>query len=155
MKAASAAYDRGSPMAKRMMLSRGMYSDGRSQWSRLLSRKKSHGNLQPQKRKLAALSGPSKNSKGARGEESRIVVSASASNFAVHNGRRPRDRTQRKILLNQFRFQSFKKCFHMKCVTIIVPGDFKPCSPRRMFCSLECFEAHWKEKLSGNLWNAH
>jgi hypothetical protein len=28
-----------------------------------------------------------------------------------------------------------------------VPGDFKPSSPRRMFCSTKCFEAHWRQKL--------
>jgi len=50
--------------------------------------------------------------------------------------------------LAQFQFQPFKKCFHVKCSIIFVPGDFKPSSPRRMFCSLECFEAHWREKLS-------
>lgn len=62
-----------------------------------------------------------------------------------------RDRAQRNLLLAQFRFQSFKKCFRVKCKTIFVPGDFKRCSPRRMFCSLQCFEAHWRERLSGHL----
>ena len=47
----------------------------------------------------------------------------------------------------QFRFQPFKKCFNVNCSTVLVPGDFKPCSPRRMFCSQQCFEAHWREKL--------
>ena len=47
----------------------------------------------------------------------------------------------------QFRFQPFKKCFYVNCSTVLVPGDFKPCSPRRMFCSQQCFEAHWREKL--------
>ena len=47
----------------------------------------------------------------------------------------------------QFRFQPFKMCFYVKCSTVLVPGDFKPCSPRRMFCSQECFETHWREKL--------
>ncbi|HEY2115036.1 MAG TPA: hypothetical protein VGJ51_08085 [Candidatus Angelobacter sp.] len=28
-----------------------------------------------------------------------------------------------------------------------MPADFKPSSPRRMFCSTNCFEAHWREKL--------
>jgi hypothetical protein len=50
-------------------------------------------------------------------------------------------------LLAQFGFQPFKKCFYGKCSTIFVPGDFKPSSPRRMFCSTNCFEAHWREKL--------
>lgn len=50
--------------------------------------------------------------------------------------------------LAQFQFQPFKKCFHVNCSMLFVPGDFKPSSPRRMFCSLECFEAHWREKLS-------
>ena len=50
-------------------------------------------------------------------------------------------------LLAQFGFQPFKKCFYGKCSTIFVPGDFKPSSPRRMFCSTECFEAHWRQKL--------
>jgi hypothetical protein len=47
----------------------------------------------------------------------------------------------------QFRFQPFKKCFYVNCSTVLVPADFKPCSPRRMFCSQQCFEAHWREKL--------
>lgn len=50
--------------------------------------------------------------------------------------------------LAQFQFQPFKKCFYLNCSMIFVPSDFKPSSPRRMFCSLECFEAHWREKLS-------
>lgn len=50
-------------------------------------------------------------------------------------------------LLAQFGFQPFKKCFYGKCTTIFVPGDFKPSSPRRMFCSTKCFEAHWRQKL--------
>ncbi len=50
-------------------------------------------------------------------------------------------------LLAQFGFQPFKKCFYGKCSTIFVPGDFKPSSPRRMFCSTKCFEAHWRQKL--------
>jgi hypothetical protein len=50
-------------------------------------------------------------------------------------------------LLAQFGFQPFKKCFYGKCSTIFVPGDFKPSSPRRMFCSTMCFEAHWRQKL--------
>jgi len=50
-------------------------------------------------------------------------------------------------LLSQFGFQPFKKCFYGKCSTIFVPGDFKPSSPRRMFCSTKCFEAHWRQKL--------
>ena len=50
-------------------------------------------------------------------------------------------------LLAQFGFQPFKKCFYGKCSTIFVPGDFKPSSPRRMFCSTQCFEAHWRQKL--------
>jgi hypothetical protein len=58
-----------------------------------------------------------------------------------HNG-------AKRELLKQFRYQVFKKCFHVKCLTIFVPGDFKPSSPRRMFCSLQCFEDHWREKLS-------
>jgi len=53
----------------------------------------------------------------------------------------------RRRLLAQFRFQPFKKCFHARCSTMIVPGDFKPSSPRRMFCSQECFDAHWRERL--------
>lgn len=54
----------------------------------------------------------------------------------------------RRASLAEFRFQPFKKCFHVKCSTVFVPGDFKPSSPRRMFCSLKCFEAHWRDKLS-------
>jgi hypothetical protein len=50
-------------------------------------------------------------------------------------------------LLAQFGFQPFKKCFYGKCSMIFVPGDFKPSSPRRMFCSTKCFEAHWRQKL--------
>lgn len=65
-----------------------------------------------------------------------------------------RDRAQRNLWLAQFRFQSFKKCFYGKCATIFVPSDFKRCGPRRMFCSLQCFEAHWRERLSGNLYGA-
>jgi len=67
--------------------------------------------------------------------------------------RRSLDRTQRTLLLSRFGFKSFKKCFHVGCATIFVPGDFKPCSPRRMFCSLECFQTHWRKKLSSHLWN--
>ena len=54
--------------------------------------------------------------------------------------------TQR--FLARFRFQPFKKCFSMQCSIVFVPGDFKPNSPRRMFCSFKCFEAHWRAKLS-------
>jgi hypothetical protein len=54
-------------------------------------------------------------------------------------------------LVEHFRFQPFKKCFRPLCSTIFVPGDFKSSSPRRMFCSLECFESHWHEKLSSYL----
>jgi len=50
-------------------------------------------------------------------------------------------------LLAQFGFQPFKKCFYGNCSTIFVPGDFKPSSPRRMFCSTQCFEEHWRQKL--------
>jgi hypothetical protein len=50
-------------------------------------------------------------------------------------------------LLTQFGFQPFKKCFYGKCSIIFVPGDFKPSSPRRMFCSTRCFEEHWRQKL--------
>ena len=50
-------------------------------------------------------------------------------------------------LLTQFGFQPFKKCFYGNCSTVFVPGDFKPSSPRRMFCSTPCFEAHWRQKL--------
>jgi hypothetical protein len=57
-----------------------------------------------------------------------------------------RDRFKRGLLA-QFGFQPFKKCFYVKCSTIFVPADFKPSSPRRMFCSMNCFEAHWREKL--------
>lgn len=165
-------------MAQMMILRRRMYSDARSRWNNLLPRKQSPGTLQSQKRKSAALSGRGKNFRGAKAGAPRIAASAkpsAATGLPGSNGmcalipqdvlsplvvpdvakRRPRDRTQRQILLTQFRFQSFKKCFRMKCPTIIVPGDFKPCSPRRMFCSLECFEAHWKEKLSGNLWSTN
>lgn len=51
------------------------------------------------------------------------------------------------VYIAQFRFQTFKKCFYAKCHTIFVPGDFKASSPRRMFCSVECFDTHWREKL--------
>lgn len=60
--------------------------------------------------------------------------------------RRARKNAKRSQMA-QFRFQPFKKCFNVNCSTMLVPGDFKPCSPRRMFCSQECFEAHWREKL--------
>lgn len=60
--------------------------------------------------------------------------------------RRMRKKAKRSHVA-QFRFQPFKKCFNVKCSTVLVPGDFKPCSPRRMFCSQQCFEAHWHEKL--------
>ena len=53
----------------------------------------------------------------------------------------------KRCLLAQFGFQPFKKCFYVKCSTIFVPADFKPSSPRRMFCSTKCFEVHWREKL--------
>ena len=59
-----------------------------------------------------------------------------------------RSRTDKdSFLIAQFRFQTFKKCFYAKCHTIFVPGDFKASSPRRMFCSVECFDTHWREKL--------
>lgn len=41
----------------------------------------------------------------------------------------------------------FKKCFHDKCFMIFVPQDFRPSSPRRVFCSVECFDTHWRELL--------
>ena len=161
-----------------MILRQRMHSDAGRRWNNLHPRKQSPGTLQSQKRKSAVLSHRGKNSRGLKAGALRIAASARTSVAAGLPGgngmcaltpqdvfsplvvpdvvkRRPRDRTQRQILLTQFRFQSFKKCFRMKCPTIFVPGDFKPCSPRRMFCSLECFEAHWKEKLSGNIWSTH
>lgn len=63
-----------------------------------------------------------------------------------HTNRRIR-KNRRRSTVTEFRYQPFKKCFYSKCSTVLVPGDFRPCSPRRMFCSLECFETHWKEKL--------
>lgn len=165
-------------MAKMTRLTARVYSCPRSGWSNLRPRKHSPGPLQLRKRKTAVLGGSGKMAKVPKRIDAQVTISARTSataNPTNGNGfhtltlspipspcvtpeiakRRPRDRTQRKILLTQFRFQSFKKCFRMKCATIIVPGDFKPCSPRRMFCSQECFEAHWKEKLSGNLWKAN
>lgn len=56
-------------------------------------------------------------------------------------------KNRRRATVAEYRFQPFKKCFYTKCSTVLVPGDFRPCSPRRMFCSQECFETHWKEKL--------
>jgi len=41
----------------------------------------------------------------------------------------------------------FKKCFRLKCRVVFVPHDFKPGSPRRVFCSMACFEAHWHERI--------
>lgn len=165
-------------MAKMTQLTARAYSSPRSPWSTLHARKHSPGPLQLGKRKMAVLTRSGKMARDAKQKDTQVTLSARMSATANHangNGfcaltaspipspcvtpeiakRRPRDRTQRKILLTQFRFQSFKKCFRMKCATIIVPGDFKPCSPRRMFCSQECFEAHWKEKLSGNLWTVN
>ena len=63
-----------------------------------------------------------------------------------HTTRRARKNAKRSQVA-QFRFQPFKKCFYVNCSTVLVPADFKPCSPRRMFCSQECFETHWREKL--------
>jgi len=63
---------------------------------------------------------------------------------------RPRKAKQdpfKRRLLAQFGFQPFKKCFYGQCSTIFVPGDFKPSSPRRMFCSTKCFEVHWRQKV--------
>lgn len=73
------------------------------------------------------------------------AVSAACETDQLPHKRVPRNR--RRSIVAEFRFQTFKKCFYTKCSTVLVPGDFRPCSPRRMFCSLECFEAHWKEKL--------
>jgi hypothetical protein len=50
--------------------------------------------------------------------------------------------------INQFRFQPFKKCFKSNCTNLFVPGDFRPSSPRRMFCSTDCFTEHWREQLA-------
>jgi hypothetical protein len=61
--------------------------------------------------------------------------------------KRTRKNPQQRAL-TQFRFQPFKKCYYAKCTTVFVPGDFKPSSPRRMFCSMKCFDDHWREKLS-------
>lgn len=158
-------------MAKMITLKGRIHSGSLSPWGSFLPQTKSRGALQPKNGKVA-LSQSAKNSRDTKDRESRVAASPRlpAPSFANGNGactlsssnilpitpmrakRRARDRTQRKILFTQFRFQSFKKCFHTKCATIIVPSDFKPCSPRRMFCSLECFEAHWKAKLSGSLW---
>lgn len=55
--------------------------------------------------------------------------------------------TKRKGI-NQFRFQPFKKCFKSNCTNLFVPGDFRPSSPRRMFCSTDCFTEHWREQLA-------
>ena len=41
----------------------------------------------------------------------------------------------------------FKKCFRAQCSIIFVPRDFKCGSPRRMFCSLKCFDTHWRQML--------
>lgn len=50
--------------------------------------------------------------------------------------------------ISQFRFQPFKKCFRSNCTNLFVPGDFRPSSPRRMFCSSDCFADHWREQLA-------
>jgi hypothetical protein len=55
--------------------------------------------------------------------------------------------TKRKGI-NQFRFQPFKKCFKSNCTNLFVPGDFRPSSPRRMFCSTDCFTEHWRNQLA-------
>jgi hypothetical protein len=55
--------------------------------------------------------------------------------------------TKRKGI-TQFRFQPFKKCFKSNCTNLFVPGDFRPSSPRRMFCSTDCFTEHWREQLA-------
>ena len=72
-----------------------------------------------------------------------------AATTTSRSGRKRREKRDpfKYQLLSQFGFQPFKKCFYGKCTTIFVPGDFKPSSPRRMFCSTKCFEAHWRQKL--------
>jgi len=50
--------------------------------------------------------------------------------------------------ISQYRFQPFKKCFRSNCTNLFVPGDFRPSSPRRMFCSSDCFAEHWREQLA-------
>jgi len=62
--------------------------------------------------------------------------------------RKQRPARPRKLLLAGFKFQAFKKCFNPKCKVLIVPGDFKPSSPRRMFCSSDCFAEHWRKQLA-------
>ena len=62
--------------------------------------------------------------------------------------RKRRSAGPRKPLRASFKFQPFKKCFNPKCMVLFVPGDFKPSSPRRMFCSSDCFAEHWREQLS-------
>lgn len=68
--------------------------------------------------------------------------------FKLHYSMKSDLDQSRKKFLRQFKFQPFKKCFRAECLTIFVPGDFNPSSPRRMFCSLQCFESHWRERLS-------
>jgi hypothetical protein len=62
--------------------------------------------------------------------------------------RKRRAAQPRKPILASFKFQPFKKCFNPKCKVLFVPGDFKPSSPRRMFCSSDCFAEHWREQLA-------
>jgi len=62
--------------------------------------------------------------------------------------RKRRSVRPRKPMLASFKFQPFKKCFNPKCKVLFVPGDFKPSSPRRMFCSSDCFAEHWREQLA-------
>lgn len=62
--------------------------------------------------------------------------------------RKRRSARSRKPILASFKFQPFKKCFNPKCKILFVPGDFKPSSPRRMFCSSDCFAEHWREQLA-------
>ncbi len=62
--------------------------------------------------------------------------------------RKRRPARSRKPIVASFKFQPFKKCFNPKCKVLFVPGDFKPSSPRRMFCSSDCFAEHWREQLA-------
>lgn len=83
----------------------------------------------------------------------RVVASGALEGQGVLPQLLPRERSApaRKALagtLGDFIFQPFKRCFNSKCRIVFVPGDFKPSSPRRMFCSSDCFAEHWREQLA-------
>lgn len=120
-------------------------SNSKCSWTAETKRKSVLQSQRPQPVKLLTLTPKASNGNGRFLSPAPLPARTECKTDQQTNKRIPKN--PRRNMVAQFRFQTFKKCFYGKCSTVLVPGDFRPCSPRRMFCSQECFETHWKEKL--------